>query len=87
MLIAIDHGNYAVKTPHTEFVSGLSEHRVRPPLGDEVLEYAGSFWTLSGKRLPYMRDKTRDERWFVLTLFGRRPRSGGRRQAGRARGD
>ncbi len=69
MIIAIDHGNYAVKTPHTEFVSGLSEHKVRPPLGDEVLEYAGSFWTLSGKRLPYMRDKTRDERWFVLTLF------------------
>ena len=69
MLIAIDHGNYAVKTPHSEFVSGLSEHRVRPPLGDEVLEYADSFWTLSGKRLPYMRDKTRDERWFVLTLF------------------
>lgn len=69
MLIAIDHGNYAVKTSHTEFVSGLSEHKVRPPLGDEVLEYAGSFWTLSGKRLPYMRDKTRDERWFVLTLF------------------
>ena len=69
MPIAIDHGNYVVKTPHSEFVSGLSEHRVRPPLGDEVLEYAGSFWTLSGKRLPYMRDKTRDERWFRLTLF------------------
>ena len=69
MLIAIDHGNYAVKTPRTEFVSGISEHKVRPPLGDEVLEYVGSFWTLSGKRLPYMRDKTRDERWFVLTLF------------------
>lgn len=69
MLIAIDHGNYAVKTPHTEFVSGLTEHKVRPPLADEVIEYAGSYWTLSGKRLPYMRDKTRDERWFVLTLF------------------
>ena len=69
MLIAIDHGNYAVKTPRTEFVSGLTEHKVRPPLADEVIEYAGSYWTLSGKRLPYMRDKTRDERWFVLTLF------------------
>ena len=29
----------------------------------------GSYWTLSGKRLPYMRDKTRDSRFFVLTLF------------------
>lgn len=26
MLISIDHGNYAIKTPHDSFVSGLSEH-------------------------------------------------------------
>ena len=30
MLIAIDHGNYAIKTPHTAFLSGLSEHKVKP---------------------------------------------------------
>lgn len=69
MLIAIDHGNYAIKTPHTAFLSGLSEHKVQPPLAEEVVEYGGSYWTLSGKRLPYMRDKTRDSRFFVLTLF------------------
>ena len=69
MLIAIDHGNYAIKTPHTAFLSGLSEHKVRPPLSEEMVEYGGSYWTLSGKRLPYMRDKTRDSRFFVLTLF------------------
>ena len=69
MLIAIDHGNYAIKTPHTAFLSGLSEHKVKPPLAEEVVEYGGSYWTLSGKRLPYMRDKTRDSRFFVLTLF------------------
>lgn len=69
MIIAIDHGNFAVKTPHFNFVSGLSEHTVCPPMGDEVLEYGGSFWTLSQKRLPYMRDKTQDERYFILTLF------------------
>lgn len=69
MLIAIDHGNYAIKTPSYTFVSGLSEHTVRPPLADELMEYNGSFWTLSGKRLSYMRDKTQDERYFVLTLF------------------
>ena len=34
MLIAIDHGNYAVKTPSFSFVSGLSEHTVKPPLTD-----------------------------------------------------
>ena len=69
MLIAIDHGNYAIKTPHTAFLSGLAEHKVKPPLAEEVVEYGGSYWTLSGKRLPYMRDKTRDSRFFVLTLF------------------
>jgi plasmid segregation protein ParM len=69
MLIAIDHGNYAVKTEHDSFVSGLSEHSVQPPLAADVIEHGGRFWTLTGARIPYMRDKTRDERFFILTLF------------------
>lgn len=69
MLIAIDHGNYAIKTPNFTFVSGLAEHTVRPPLADELLEYGGRFWMLTSKRLSYMRDKTQDERYFILTLF------------------
>ena len=69
MLVAIDHGNFAVKTPHFSFISGLAEHTVKPPLADEVLEYEGKYWTLSGKRLSYMRDKTRDDRYFILSLF------------------
>ncbi len=69
MLIAIDHGNSAIKTVHHTFVSGLAEHSVRPPMAEEVLEYGGKFWALSGQRLPYRRDKTKDERFFILTLF------------------
>ena len=69
MLLAVDHGNYAIKTPTFSFVSGLSEHTVRPPLSDELLEYDGRYWTLSGKRINYMRDKTQDDRLFILTLF------------------
>ena len=69
MLIAVDHGNYAIKTPHFSFVSGLQEHTVKPPMSDEILEYDGRYWTPSGKRLSYMRDKTQDERYFILTLF------------------
>ena len=38
-------------------------------MADEVLEYKGEYWTLSGQRLPYRRDKTRDESFFILTLF------------------
>ena len=48
MLIAMDHGNYNIKTPHHSFMAGLAEHSVRPPMADEILEYNGSFWTLSG---------------------------------------
>ena len=69
MLIAIDHGNHACKTVHHNFVSGLAQHSVRPPMADEVLEYNCEYWTLSGQRLPYRRDKTRDESFFILTLF------------------
>ena len=38
-------------------------------MSDEILEYDGRYWTTSGKRLSYMRDKTQDDRYFVLTLF------------------
>jgi len=34
-----------------------------------VLEFGGTFWTLSGERIPYMRDKTKNERFFILSLF------------------
>ena len=69
MLIAIDHGNYAVKTENHSFVAGLAEHTVKPPLTDEILEYGGKYWTLSGKRLNYRRDKTADESYFILSLI------------------
>ena len=39
MLLAIDHGNYNIKTPHHCFMAGLAEHSVRPPMADEVLEH------------------------------------------------
>ena len=33
------------------------------------MEYDGKYWTLSSQRLSYMRDKTRDDRYFILSLF------------------
>ena len=69
MLFSIDHGNYAVKTPNDCFIAGLTEYSVRPPLAEHIIEYDGSFWTLTGSRISYMRDKTRDDRYFTLTLF------------------
>ena len=69
IIIAIDHGNSAIKTPFHQFCSGISEHLVRPPMADELIEYGGKFWTLSSNRISYKRDKTTDNRFFILSLF------------------
>lgn len=69
MLISIDHGNFAIKTPDLEFPAGLAEYTVKPPLATEVIEYNNIFWSLTGSRIPYRRDKTHDDQYFVLTLF------------------
>lgn len=69
MLIAIDHGNKSVKLPRGDpFISGLVESEVAP-FGKDVLKYRGRYYQLSDHRIPYRRDKTEDERFFVLTLF------------------
>jgi plasmid segregation protein ParM len=69
MLIAIDHGNKQMKTVHKVFASALTESDTRPPFGDDILEYGGKFYSLSGSRIPYLRDKTIDGRFFILSLF------------------
>ncbi len=69
MIISIDHGNKQIKTIHKTFTSGLCESDTRPPFGENVLFYNGKYYTLSDQRIPYMRDKTADERFFILTLF------------------
>ena len=69
MLISIDHGNKQVKTiHHVPFTSGLVCSEVRP-FGGETLTYQGRYYTLTDQRIPYRRDKTEDERFFVLMLF------------------
>lgn len=69
MLIAIDHGNKQIKTlHHAPFTSGLLESD-SPGFGNEVLQYRGKYYTLTDQRIPYRRDKTDDERFFILSLF------------------
>ena len=55
MLIAVDHGNHAIKTVHYNFISGLAQHSVRPPMAEEVLEYKGEYWTASVSRTAGIR--------------------------------
>jgi plasmid segregation protein ParM len=71
MIIAVDHGNVNIKAAGSGkvFTSGLRETDTRPPFGDDVLKYAGKYYALSDKRVPYLRDKTVDNRFYVLNLF------------------
>ena len=69
MIIGIDHGNAQIKTRNTCFVSGVEEFLTKPPMAADVIQYQSRYWTLVGKRLPVMRDKTKDDRFYLLTLF------------------
>ncbi len=70
MIIGVDNGNANTKTVHSVFVSGITEHELKPPIGDEILKYDGKYYTLSANRNPYERDKTETINCFILTLFG-----------------
>lgn len=69
IIVPIDHGNRNLKTEQHIFTSGILESDCKPVLG-EFLQYNGCYYTLSEQRIPYMRDKSSDERFFILTLFG-----------------
>ena len=70
MVISVDNGNKLTKTIHHTFTSGLVESETRPPFGNDILQYNGKYNSLSDKRIPYMREKFTDERFFILTLIG-----------------
>ena len=70
MLIGIDHGNRSVKLARVEpFICGL-DTKESQPYGSDYLEYKGRYYLLSDNRIPYHRDKSEDDRFFILTLFG-----------------
>lgn len=69
MLISIDHGNKQIKTANKTFTSAFTESDTKPPFGEDILEYKGKYYSLSGNRIPYLRNKAIDDRFFILTLF------------------
>lgn len=70
MVIGIDNGNANTKTVNSVFTSGVTEHDVKPPaIADEILFFDGKYYTLSGNRAMYARDKTKNNTCFILTLF------------------
>lgn len=69
MIISVDNGNANTKTVHTLFKTGLTKHEVKPPMAEEIIEWNGSFYTLTNARAVYQRDKTKEDTCFILTLF------------------
>ena len=69
MIIAIDHGNKSVKTPTNIFTSGIIESEAKPGLTGDVILWNGKYYSLTEKRISYLRDKTEDDRFYILTLF------------------
>lgn len=69
MIIAVDHGNKQMKTANTVFTSGLLESDVKPPFGEGIIKFKDKFYALTEKRISVLRDKTVDNRFYILTLF------------------
>lgn len=67
--IGVDHGNRQIKTKNCTFVSGLTVSDLMPPATKDVLFYNNKYYTLSHKRIPYARNKTENDDFFILTLF------------------
>lgn len=69
VIISVDTGNKAIKTPNYCFPAGLTSHGEEvPALPVPTLAYQGKYYTLSSQRIPYCYDKTINDKYQLLTL-------------------
>lgn len=68
MIIGIDHGYYAIKTPHICFPTGLSRYDYEPYTMQNVLQYAGYYYVCGTGRQTLMKDKTANDNYYLLTM-------------------
>lgn len=47
----------------------IKKERYQAILWGDILEYKGKYYSLTGSRIPYLRNKAVDDRFFILTLF------------------
>ena len=69
MIISVDQGNKSIKTPNALFTSGLSVSEGLQGFKTDYICWNNKYYTLTEQRIAYLRDKTEDERFYVLTLF------------------
>ena len=69
MIIAIDHGYYAIKTRNCSFPAGITPFGDREPYTRQnVLTFGGCFFVCGSGRQPIQRDKTANDNYYLLTL-------------------
>ncbi len=69
LIIGVDTGNFNIKTQTACFTSGYQELAGSELRFEDMLEYGGRHFALSGVRKPVRDDKTANEDFFLLTLF------------------
>ena len=69
MIVSVDHGNKSVKTPNFLFTSGIIVSDDKPALSTDYIFWNGKYYTLTEKRIAYLRDKTEDDRFLRLDAF------------------
>lgn len=67
--ISVDTGNKHVKTEHFTMNTALSESKTLLTGNEDALFFNGKYYTTTSNRIAYMRDKTVDDRFFILTLY------------------
>lgn len=72
MNIALDTGNKSIKTKNFLFTSGVAERPTEPTMCAKTdwIKFNGKYYVLSERRGEYLRDKSQDNRYFILSLFG-----------------
>lgn len=70
-IIGIDHGNGNIKTKRCVFPCGFKRQDTRPSelFSADILEYKGSYYSLTPNRFSYEIDKTKNENCLILTAF------------------
>ena len=73
LIIGVDVGNYNTKSQNTVIPSGYEgpflEATILGGYERGNLKWNGLYYIHSSKRLPYLADKTKDDRCIILTLM------------------
>ncbi len=68
IIIGIDHGYYAIKTPPVCFPTGLTGYDYELYTMQNVLQYNGKFYVCGTGRQTMIRSKTSNDNYYLFTM-------------------